>query len=170
MFGIFKTAKQKQQEAALNSFTDRIAHACAEVQASIRAIEATPQPRGKLFAARLLRNIVMRNDRSEEAVRKLRNSAQTANGVNSKHPFAIAALLIECGVHLAKLEGEAWSQGAMMFASLEGMICGFLQRQGVEEWEGMYAYDFEFERYRQVWMEQNPVRKSEPEDDGSEMY
>jgi hypothetical protein len=169
MFGFFKTEKQKQYQEALEAFIDRIAHASAETQAAIHALEALTQPRAKLFAATIIKNLVMRRGRTLEAAQELRRQAQEANGLFSKYPTAIAATMIECGVYLAKLDGPSWTRGSMAFAHLEGMIRGFLQRQGVQEWEVMYAYDIEFESYRQSWMMQNPIRESVQEDDGGRL-
>lgn len=166
MFRFFKSEKQKQLDKALEAFIDRIAHGCAEAQTAINELEALTQPRAKLFAASLIKNLVMRRDRTVQAAQELRLQAQKADRPTFRHTYAVAAVMIECGVDLAKLDGTAWTQGAMAFAQLEGMIRGFLQRQGVQEWEAIYAYDFEFESYREAWLALNPIRESVGEEDG----
>jgi hypothetical protein len=46
------------------------------------------------------------------------------------------------------LQGEQWMCASFAFAELEGFLRAFVVHHGVKPWEGVYAHEHEFERYR----------------------
>ena len=61
--------------------------------------------------------------------------------------------LVMGGILLARLAGQEWLEASIELAHLEGLLRGFMERNGVQPWPVMYAEDFAFERYRREYIE-----------------
>lgn len=164
MFGIFKSASQKQSERDYEDFLDALSKSLAAAEREIRTLESEIEPRLRRQAAVVLVNAVIYSDRTVASVQALQRRVEKQeadNRLQAAIGTSLASRLILCGVLLLHLKGEAWLKGSLAFAHIEGILKGFVEHYGVPSWPVAYVQDIDFERFRQDRFAQDAREKSE---------
>lgn len=155
MFALFKSAETKQREQNLKIVIASVRQHISEASAEIQHIERTMDQQLRNQAASILFNTVIYCDRSMNAV-EAKTARVTklleANRLQRALGMMLGTRLVIAGVLLAELSGKEWVEASFVFAALEGMLRGFMERNGVDPWPVVYAYDGLFERYRHEYI------------------
>tara|TARA_B100001105_G_scaffold72359_1_gene56863 strand:+ start:5420 stop:5920 length:501 start_codon:yes stop_codon:yes gene_type:complete len=154
MLGWLKAKKdQRQREGDCDFIIAAILHSRAQAEVEIRRLEAEVDRSVWRGAAVALMQVVIECPRTVEDVkrRKLQTETSYAAGkMRLQHYIGrhLGLRLVGCGALLLKLQGDQWMRASFAFAELEGFLHAFVTHYRVKPWEGTFAYDKDYERYR----------------------
>jgi hypothetical protein len=155
MLGIFKSAETKRRERerdeTIASINNNISGAASEITHLERSLVARRQQ-----AAKALRHYVLACDRSADAVEAFKPQIERLVASPSTQGTALgmmmATRMVLSGVLVERLEGSEFLAACLHLAKLQGLLEGFMQRQGVRGWGVHYPETSRFEAYRREYI------------------